>query len=241
MRVGVSPWFSALSIWEVIVGATNSNVEDEEELPVEWCIDVILILPWVVYVVWETAFGEHVLIVFELEHSLAVKLGDNVFLGPLKLVGVETIAQVLGVFVLFVCHIPGIVRESWTKVECGTKRVNAADIARSCITSALHDVNLATCRPLAELDILRKHPYGRPDPVALRQLCTHLNSSILEVERVNASEACARDWVDVVSAGCCVSLTAVEVIAGTVVALLTSPETVDAVLKGLLTEQILGV
>lgn len=238
--IGVGPWLAAVAVREVAASAADGDVEDEEELSVEGSVEILFVLPWVVEVAREAALGEGVLVMLELQHGGAVELRDDVILGPLQLVGVEAVAEVLSVLVLFVRYFPGVVWEAWTEVERGAKSVDATDVTGGVITSALHDVDLATRRPLAVLDVLREHPDGWPDPVTLWQLSADLDSSVLEAERVDASESRAGDWVDVIATRRSVSLASVEVIAGAVVAWLPAPEAVGALLESLLTKQVLG-
>jgi hypothetical protein len=65
---GVGPWLSTLTIWEVSVGSTDGDVENEEELLVEWSTLLRLVLPWVVNISVETTLGEHVLIKCNIEN-----------------------------------------------------------------------------------------------------------------------------------------------------------------------------
>lgn len=48
--VSIAPGLTALSVWEVAIGTTSSDVHDKEELLVEWCVDLLLVGPRVVSV-----------------------------------------------------------------------------------------------------------------------------------------------------------------------------------------------
>jgi len=241
MWVSIRPWLTTLTIWEVIIGATNSHIKDQIEFTIKRSIKLRLILPRVVNVIWEPTLRERVLVMLVLEHCLAIKLSHNAFLGPLKFICVERIAKILSVFVLLMSNLPGIIWISWTEVKGGSEGVDTASRTRGIITSALHDVDLTTGWPLAKLNVLRKHPNRWPYPVTLRQLSADLHSSILEVEGVNASQSGARDWIDIVSTGSGIPLTAIKSIIGTPVTFLTAPKTVRTGLKCLFSQEILGV
>jgi hypothetical protein len=48
------------------------------------------------------------------------------------------------------------------------------------VTTRLHDVNLATSRPVTVHRVLRHHPDGGPKPVALGKLCNNLDLTVTD-------------------------------------------------------------
>lgn len=93
MWVSVGPWLSALTLWPVVISSTNSDVEDEIVLLIEWSALLGLILPWVVDFWVESSLGEHVLVEWEIENFLSVKCGNDVLISPLETIKMEIISE----------------------------------------------------------------------------------------------------------------------------------------------------
>ena len=60
------------------------------------------------------------------------------------------------------------------------------------VASGLNDVDFSGRGPLSVDVLSRKHPDGRPQPVAQRHLGPHLHLAVDEVERVDRSESGVR-------------------------------------------------
>jgi hypothetical protein len=62
----VGPWFTAFPIWEVSVGASGGDVEDEIVWLVERSALFGFVLPWVVHALWEFSLSPHVFVEWEV-------------------------------------------------------------------------------------------------------------------------------------------------------------------------------
>ena len=64
------------------------------------------------------------------------------------------------------------------------------------IATGFHDIDFTTHRPRSIDVIGRQHPDGRPDPVALREASSDLNTTICDGMTVSCVKSSTLDWVD---------------------------------------------
>ncbi len=214
--VKVGPRLAALTVREVAICATSSDVHEEVEFLVEGSVDLLLVSPRVVTLGPATAFPEGLRRGVNIENNVVrgVQIGGDSILGPEETIDMEVISEgirgrVLLRGLLITIGIPG-----GSPVEGGSELVVAAGGARSVVTARLHDVNLTRGRPSAICLILGKHPNGGPQEITLGELSLDLNLSILEVEFADGSKTGGLDGVDDVSRSSGVALTSVESVAG---------------------------
>ena len=117
-------------------------------------------------------------------------------------------------------------------MESRAEAVVTTERATNTVSTGLHNVNFTGCGPSAVRVDSREHPDGRPDPIALGELCIDLNSTVSKIERVNSSQACAHYRVEVISTTCGASFTTVESVAGAYICGRSTPDRVSACLEG---------
>ena len=140
--------------------------------------------------------------------------------------------------VLLVSYFPSIVWPAWTEVQSRAEGIDTSDITAGGITSALHNIDLSTGRPWTKLSILREHPDGRPYPITFWKLGTDLDLTILEVERLEWSNPCTSNWIDVIPTASSVSLAPPELVIGTSIARLSAPQVERAMFHGFLADPV---
>ena len=93
VRVGVAPGLAALAIREVAIRSTDSNVEDQEEVLVERCIDILLVYPRVVTVLPTASLPEGLGGCINIEDDLVrcVDVGLDAVLGPEQAIDMEIV------------------------------------------------------------------------------------------------------------------------------------------------------
>jgi len=75
-RISIGPWFTTLSIWEITICAADCHIQDQIEVFIEWRVDIFT-LPRIILFGVEFTFCEHILVMFELEHSLTINTSNN--------------------------------------------------------------------------------------------------------------------------------------------------------------------
>ena len=201
-----------MTIGEVPVSTTSSDVHDEVELLVERCIDFALVFPRVVTVGPATFLPEALGGGVDIEHNViwGVEVGGDAVLGPNETVDVEIISKGCGMGILLGGLLVTICVPCGTPVEGRAELVVATSRARGAVTARLHNVNLTRGGPATVCFVDGKQPDGGPEPVTLGQLSLDLNLAVLERELVGGADAGGLDGVDHVARGGSVALTAVE-------------------------------
>jgi len=196
--VGVTPGLAALTVGEVAIGATGSDVHDQVEVLVEGGVDLLLVGPRVIAIGPLTTFPERHLRCVNVENNVVrgVEIGSDSILGPEETIDMEVVSEGLirsellsGL--LITIGIPG-----GSPMQSGGELVVATSSARGVVTARLHDVDLTGCGPSAISLILGKHPNSGPEEVTLRKLCFDFDLSVLEVELAGGSDTSGLDWVD---------------------------------------------
>ena len=94
----------------------------------------------------------------------------------------EVLSKGFGVIELSMSSLELILIPVGTPMKSGSKFiVTASRIART-VTARLHDVDFTRSGPVSVLVVLGKQPNCGPQPVALRELSSHLKAAILECE-----------------------------------------------------------
>jgi len=186
VRVLVVPGLAANAIWEVGVGATNGQVEDEVELAIERS-RVVLVDPRVVESLRESStLVEALLGEVDLEHLVCrvIKVSVKLLIIPVETISVELCTEGFIVLVLKMSHLIAILIPAGTPVKSGTEPVVTLTSVAWSIPARLHDINFTRCGPRSIFVSFGKHPNGRPEPVTLRELSIDLNTAVLGRERV---------------------------------------------------------
>ena len=68
----IGPELAALTIWEVVIGSSNSDIENQIEFSIEWGIQIGLPSPWIVDAWVKATLGEHVLVEWEVKNFIVV-------------------------------------------------------------------------------------------------------------------------------------------------------------------------
>jgi len=146
----VNPWFSTLAVLEPSVGATNSNVEDQIKLLVEWSLLSASLAPRVQDLgsvaigVWESSPSPKIFIEVGIKHlkKIGVYVGEKVLLRPfqskfvlrLSIGGVESLPLDVG-------SPPSIICGVGTPVKGGGDDVVTSLTVGVVITTALYNVD----------------------------------------------------------------------------------------------------
>lgn len=226
MWVSVRPWLSTLSIWEVSISSSNSNIKNKEKSLIEWSnfpFRLWFILPWIVYL-RKSSFFKHVLVKWEVKDSCTIDVCFDAFLCPLHFVFMEITWKVFRIFMFFMCFKVCIHWISWTKMKSATNSITSTNGTFWCISSWLDQINFTRCWPLTISILFWKKPNSWPNPITLWKLCFDLNRSILESKRFSSSDPGTLDWIQYISTCSCISRTAIECIRSTMISWGSSPK-----------------
>ena len=180
----VGPWLAANAVREVGVGAADSQIKNNVKFSVKGG-SIVLADPGVVEALGELTsleeafFGE---VNFQHLVAIVVKVGVKSSRIPVETVDVEVLSKGFGVIELSMSSLELILIPVGTPMKSGSKFiVTASRIART-VTTRLHDVDFTRSGPVSVLVVLGKQPNCGPQPVALRELSSHLKAAILECE-----------------------------------------------------------
>lgn len=179
------------NLQEPSVGATDSNVENEVELLIERSVagcrcavdprvgkkSVVLRLSSEV-----AELVKWVLLLVSNEENLldsAVDVEVDVVFSPLHAVGVEAVGVFAAADLLGASGLPvGIGLVGRAPVSGTVVDVAATFAVLAAVATRLHDIDLATPRPLAVDVVLGHHPDRGPEPITLGKLCNNLDLTV---------------------------------------------------------------
>ena len=197
------------NLQEPSVGATDSNVENEVKVLIEWSVagggsavdprvvekSIVLRLGGEV-----TELVKRLLLLVSDEQNLldsAVDVEVDVVLSPLHAVGVVAVGVFAAANLLCASRLPvGIGLVGGTPVSSAVVDVAATFAVLGTVATRLHDVNLATPWPVAVHVVLGHHPDRRPEPIALGELSDNLDLAVANALLALGAEAGRTDRRD---------------------------------------------
>lgn len=185
----IQPGLCVDVVLEPAIGATNSHVEDEIEVLVKGSLIAASVFPDIMDTSSVGIRGGEVAALPERLVEVGVEdlkeagvdVGEEIFLRPLQSESVEASrVRSMESSALDVGAPPGIVGRARAPVKRRRDDVVAALGVSVVVTAGLDDIDLARRWPGSVSVLDGHHPDGGPEPVALRQLGSHLDAAILD-------------------------------------------------------------